>query len=404
MSRDMFEQYLDMLSSRLTELRRLRAFKPCGIGRLRRLLIWSQGKSTNIVGVKRSTIDHAERGGYAFRERGNLLKDVPRVADEVLRRAEAEIEGLRDLLRLEFLRVESVDVVPNDGRYRTMWVYDITVGPTHNFVSHGLVLHNSISIAKGGIVATLNARTAILAAANPALGRYEPYRSVVENISLPITILSRFDLIFVIRDVPDKELDALMATHILDTHRAREAPIEPPIPPELLRKYISYAKHVEPKLTDEAVERIRSFYLDMRDMSSGEGSPIAITARQLESLIRIAEARARAALRDHVTAGDAEAAIAMTKRSLQEVGIDVETKRMDIDVIMTGKPKSLRDKLQLVLNAIERLDEGDGVEEVELIRELEHEGVTEADVKRLLGVLLRDGMVFEARPGRYKKV
>ena len=269
---------------------------------------------------------------------------------------------------------------------------------------HEALEQQTISIAKGGIVATLNARTAVLAAANPALGRYDPYRSVVENISLPITILSRFDLIFVIRDVPDKEVDAMMATHILDTHRAREAPVEPPIPPGLLRKYISYAKLIEPKLTEEAVERIRSFYLEMRALSSGEGSPIAITARQLESLIRIAEARARAALRDYVTAEDAEAAINIMKRSLQEVGIDVETKRIDIDVIMTGKPKSLRDKLQLVLDAIERLDEGDGVSELELVRELEQEGIPEDEVIRLLGVLRRDGMIFEARAGRYKKV
>ena len=277
--------------------------------------------------------------------------------------------------------------------------------PEDRVAMHEAMEQQSISIAKGGIVATLNARTAILAAANPDLGRYDPYRSVVENVSkLPITILSRFDLIFVIRDVPDKERDARMAEHILETHRAREMALEPPIPPELLRKYISYAKMIEPKLTDEAIERIREFYLQMRSRSEGEGSPIAITARQLESLIRIAEARARAALREYVTAEDAEAAINIMKRSLQEVGIDLETKRIDIDVIMTGKPKSLRDKLQLVLNTIARLDEGDGVSEADLIRELEAEGVSEAEVTRLLGVLRRDGLIFEVRPGRYRKV
>ncbi len=276
--------------------------------------------------------------------------------------------------------------------------------PEDRVAIHEALEQQTISIAKGGIVATLNARTAVLAAANPALGRYDPYRSVVENISLPITILSRFDLIFVIRDVPDKERDARMAEHILETHRAREASVEPPIPPELLRKYISYAKMIEPKLTDEAIQKIRDFYLQMRAKSEEEGAPIAITARQLESLIRIAEARARAALREYVTAEDAEAAINIMKRSLQEVGIDLETKRIDIDVIMTGKPKSLRDKLHAVLDAIGRLDEGDGVGEEDLIRELEPEGISEQDIKRLLGILLRDGMIFEVRPGRFRKV
>ncbi|RLI13508.1 Minichromosome maintenance protein MCM, partial [Candidatus Bathyarchaeota archaeon] len=276
--------------------------------------------------------------------------------------------------------------------------------PEDRVAMHEAMEQQSISIAKGGIVATLNARTAILAAANPALGRYDPYRSVVENISLPITILSRFDLIFVIRDVPDKEHDARMAEHILETHKLKEHSVEPPIPPDLLRKYISYAKTIEPKLTDEAIKVIRDFYLEMRSKSEGEGAPIAITARQLESLIRIAEARARAALRDYVTVEDALAAINIMKRSLQEVGIDLETRRIDIDVIMTGKPKSLRDKLQLVLDAIKRLDEGDGVSEEDLIHELAQEGLTEVDVRRLLGVLLRDGMIFEVRPGRFRKV
>ena len=276
--------------------------------------------------------------------------------------------------------------------------------PEDRVAMHEALEQQTISIAKGGIVATLNARTAVLAAANPALGRYDPYRSVVENISLPITILSRFDLIFVIRDVPDKEHDARMAEHILETHKLKEPTIEPPIPPDLLRKYISYAKNIEPKLTEEAIQVIRDFYLEMRSKSEGEGAPIAITARQLETLIRIAEAHARAALREFVTVEDAQAAVNMMKRSLQEVGIDLETKRIDIDVIMTGKPKSLRDKLQIVLDAIRRLDEGDGVSEAELIRELEANGLTEADVRRLLGVLLRDGMIFEARPGRFRRV
>ncbi|MEM2961246.1 MAG: minichromosome maintenance protein MCM, partial [Candidatus Bathyarchaeia archaeon] len=107
---------------------------------------------------------------------------------------------------------------------------------------HEAMEQHTISVAKGGIVATLNARTAILAAANPALGRYDPYRTVAENISLPVTILSRFDLIFVLRDVPEKEYDAQMSEHLLKLHMKEAPPAEPPIPPELLRKYIAYAK------------------------------------------------------------------------------------------------------------------------------------------------------------------
>ena len=93
------------------------------------------------------------------------------------------------------------------------------------------------------------------------------------------------------------------------------------------------------------MKRLSDFYLAMRSASETEGSPVAITARQLESLVRIAEARARVALRKEVTAEDAEAAITIMKRSLEEVGIDLSSYKVDIDLIMTGRPKSIRDRL-----------------------------------------------------------
>ncbi|MCJ7768337.1 minichromosome maintenance protein MCM, partial [Candidatus Bathyarchaeota archaeon] len=213
--------------------------------------------------------------------------------------------------------------------------------PEDRVAIHEAMEQHTVSVAKGGIVATLNARTAILAAANPALGRYEPHRTVSENISLPVTILSRFDLIFVLRDVPNKESDSKMSAHILEIHRKGSSPVETPIPVDLLRKYISYAKGTKPVLGQEAIKRLNDFYLAMRSASEAEGSPVAITARQLESLVRISEARTRVALRNEVSAEDAEAAIAIMKRSLEEVGIDLSSYKMDIDLIMTGKPKSM---------------------------------------------------------------
>ncbi|MGB9779178.1 MAG: ATP-binding protein, partial [Candidatus Bathyarchaeales archaeon] len=244
--------------------------------------------------------------------------------------------------------------------------------PEDRVAIHEAMEQHTVSVAKGGIVATLNARTAILAAANPALGRYEPHRTVAENISLPVTILSRFDLIFVLRDVPDKETDGKMSEHILEIHRKGVTPVEPPIPLELLRKYVSYAKGIKPVLTQEALKRLNDFYLAMRSVSETEGSPVAITARQLESLVRIAEARARAALRKEVLAEDAEAAINIMKRSLEEVGIDLSSYKYDIDLIMTGKPKSVRDKLQTVLSTMLEMEKETGiVEKTALLNELE---------------------------------
>lgn len=277
--------------------------------------------------------------------------------------------------------------------------------PEDRVAIHEAMEQHTVSVAKGGIVATLNARTAILAAANPTLGRYEAHRTVAENISLPVTILSRFDLIFVLRDVPNKESDSKMSAHILELHRKGSSPIEPPISVDLLRKYISYAKSVRPVLTQDALKRLNDFYLAMRAASETEGSPVAITARQLESLVRTAEARARAALRKEVLAEDAEAAVAIMKRSLEEVGIDLSSYKIDIDIIMTGKSKSMRDRLQTILGTMLELEKDTGMaEKAALEAELEEKyQVSRSETNRLLSQLLREGTIYEPREGYLKK-
>jgi replicative DNA helicase Mcm len=277
--------------------------------------------------------------------------------------------------------------------------------PEDRVAIHEAMEQHTVSVAKGGIVATLNARTAILAAANPTLGRYEPHRTVAENISLPVTILSRFDLIFVLRDVPNKESDAKMSMHILELHRKGSSPVEPPISAELLRKYISYAKSFKPVLSSDALKRLNDFYLAMRSASEAEGSPVAITARQLESLVRTAEARARAALKKEVQAEDAEAAVAIMKRSLEEVGIDLSSYKIDIDIIMTGRSKSMRDRLQIILTALIEMEKETGmVEKESLETELEEKyKISRAEADRLLSQLLREGTIYEPREGYLKK-
>jgi len=270
---------------------------------------------------------------------------------------------------------------------------------------HEVMEQQTVSVAKAGIVATLNARTSILAAANPTLGRYDPYRTVGENISLPVTILSRFDLIFILRDVPEKTRDAKMTEHILNLHRTGVAPVEPPIEADLFRKYVSYAKKIKPVLTQEALDRLKDFYLLMRSASETEGTPVAITARQLESLVRIAEARARVALREKVTLEDAERAIDIMTTSLEQVGIDISSHQFDIDIIMTGKPKSLRDKLSIILGLITTLEKETGMVDKERLMEMlqtEYD-IMAGDAERLIGQLLKEGTLFAPRDGFIKK-
>jgi replicative DNA helicase Mcm len=277
--------------------------------------------------------------------------------------------------------------------------------PEDRVAIHEAMEQHTVSVAKGGIVATLNARTAVLAAANPALGRYNAFETVANNITLPVTILSRFDLIFVLKDVPEKETDAKMSEHILDLHRKGVTPTEAPVPAALLRKYISYARNIKPILTDEALQRLKDFYLSMRSASETEGTPIAITARQLESLVRLAEARARMAFRKEILAEDAEAAVAIMQRSLEEVGIDVSSHKLDIDIIMTGKPKSARDKLQVILGTIIEMEKETGmVDKPALLDKLETErDVLRSEAEKLIGQLLKEGTIYSPKIGYLKK-
>jgi replicative DNA helicase Mcm len=279
--------------------------------------------------------------------------------------------------------------------------------PEDRVAIHEAMEQHTVSVAKGGIVATLNARTAILAAANPSLGRYDAYKTVAENINLPVTILSRFDLIFVLKDVPEKDLDEKMSAHILELHKKGTVSLETPIASDMLRKYISYAKNIKPVLTDPAMQRLKEFYLEMRAVTEKiEGSPIAITARQLESLVRLAEARARVALRKKVTVEDAEAAVVIMNKSLEEVGIDMATHVRDIDVIMVGKPKSMQDKLRVILTEIVEMSKDTGMVEKKLLLDelsAKHK-IQILEIQKLIGRMIKDGTIYEPRPGFLKKV
>ena len=277
--------------------------------------------------------------------------------------------------------------------------------PDDRVAIHEAMEQQTVSIAKGGIVATLNARASVLAAANPALGRYEPYKNITENINLPVTILSRFDLIFIMRDAPDSEVDTRMSEHILILHRVGAPPQEAPLTPQMFRKYVSYSRGVSPVLTEEASNALRDFYLRMRSTSTTADSPIAITPRQLEALIRLSECRARSFLRDKVTVEDTDAIIRLMTISLQHVGIDTSTGKVDIDVIMTGKPKSLRDRMQTILSTVAVMERETGtVQESKLYEELSKTaGLSEGEAQTLVNQLIRDGILYSPKPGQLKR-
>ena len=269
---------------------------------------------------------------------------------------------------------------------------------------HEVMEQQTCSVAKGGIVATLNARTSILSAANPKYGKYDPFRNITENVEpLPIPLLTRFDIIHVIRDSADTERDNRIASHILEIHRDIEHAAQSAIEIDLFRKYLAYAKQIEPKLTPEAIDILRKYYLQMRNVDS-EGM-ITATPRQLEGLVRLATARARLLLKDNVDTEDAERAIYLVSQMLETVGIDVNTGKVDLGVLH-GKPLSETSKLKTftdVFNGLSGEDKND-VEEKNFIDELVKTGkFTEDEAKDFIRKAMQNGQIYERRAGFYAK-
>lgn len=280
--------------------------------------------------------------------------------------------------------------------------------PEDRSAIHEAMEQQTISIAKAGIVVQLNARTSILAAANPTFGRYVPQRSISENISeLPVTIISRFDLIFVLIDRPEEARDRAMTEHILRLHQGIPSGKLPTIDPTLLKKYFYYVrKHANPRLSRGASQKIEEFFLEMRRKGEGADSPVPITMRQLEAVIRLAEARAKLALKEEVTEEDVEPVTKLMKSYLMQVGIDRATGKVDIDTIMVGRPKSVSDKLAALfdlLMTMERENEMGPIKRDAFISRAEVDGFNRTFVESALVKWTNEGIIYEAKPGYIKK-
>ena len=173
----------------------------------------------------------------------------------------------------------------------------------------------------------LNSKCSVLAAANPKFGRFDRFRSVDEQINLPPTILSCFDLIFIVEDKADFEEDRKLASQILKTHHNNKINFQ--IDQDILGKYIVYARdEIHPKLTDDAIEMIKAFYLSIRQALLDEDLAIPITPRQLESLIKLSEASAKIRLSHEVTTFDVGRVIALYQKCLKQVGCYPEIRNL----------------------------------------------------------------------------
>ncbi|MCU0850624.1 MAG: minichromosome maintenance protein MCM [Candidatus Thermoplasmatota archaeon] len=290
---------------------------------------------------------------------------------------------------------------------------------------HQAMEQQEISVAKAGINATLKSRCAVLAAANPKLGRFDEFIPMHEQINMPPALLSRFDLIFSILDKPNRKTDTDLASHILQSHKGGEIHehmkktsdnmysksqestflkhVLPVFEPEFLRKYVAYAKrNVFPVMTDDALEILQNYYVDFRSSSKDS---VPFTPRQLEAFVRLAESSARIRLSQEANVEDAKRAISIIDQYLRRVGTDRETGKFDIDIIATGISHSQHERMRVILDIIQRLCQEsteDSASRSDIINEAEIQGIESRKVEEVLDRLNRNGQIYEPSHGKYR--
>ncbi len=369
--------------------------------------------------------------------------------------------------------IAAIRVVPFDGQ---TCVYDLTVRDAHAFVANGILVHNTaaavrdefgegrwtleagalvladrglacidelekmnpqdrsaiheameqqrVSVAKAGITAVLQARCAVLAAANPKFGRFDETKFVSEQLDLPPTLLSRFDVIFSLIDHPESERDRNMAEHILRGHlvgewRRRRAEgkevadenveyieaYSPHFEPTFFRKYVAYAKRFSPVMTPESMETIKAKYLEIRKAGEPAGASVPITPRQLEAIIRLAEASARARLSQRVDPEDADRAVRITEYWMRRVA--GEEGRFDIDIVQVGISHSQRDQIITLRDVINQLSEqtpSGSADYEDIVRVAGERGIPQVKVDQWLKRWAQEGDVYTPGKNKYKLV
>jgi len=282
---------------------------------------------------------------------------------------------------------------------------------------HEGMAQQTVSIAKAGIVATLKAETAIMAAANPRYGRFNENKTFVENTNMPPSLLSRFDLIFKVVDRPDPAKDAQMAEFILnhamfvteDDFKTLEGEekILSPISGDLLKKYIKHARRTcKPVLTEEAKEKIKEFYLDLRGKYDSEDAVVSILARNLDALVRLSEAYAKMALRNKVSKEDVEDILIIFKRFLRDTGYDKETGKFDVDILTIGHPRSRMNKLTNLMDRLKEIFEENNwkaLEKRSVIQSLElEENLDKEFIKNAIREAINEGTLYEPKLNHIK--
>jgi replicative DNA helicase Mcm len=274
--------------------------------------------------------------------------------------------------------------------------------PQDRSAMHEAMEQQTVTISKANVQASLKAQTSVLAAANPKFGRFDPFMPIPQQIDLPPTLINRFDIIFTLRDLPDRNKDEKIATHVLKEHQMDTKEVL--IDTALFRKYVAYAKQkVNPILSADAVDELKRFYVELRNkpvMSESAMRPIPISARQLQALIRMAEASAKLRLSEEVSREDAKQSIELMKYYLMQVGYDYESKSFDIDKISGKFSSSQRTKIFTVKEVITALESkmGKMIPYEELEKELEGK-IGKDELEEVINRLVKDNEIYRPKKG-----
>jgi replicative DNA helicase Mcm len=257
-------------------------------------------------------------------------------------------------------------------------------------------------VHKAGFHLKLWTRCFVVALLNPKHGRFDDYAGIADQIDIPPDTLSRFDLIFIIKDVVNESEDKLVALQMAKAWTGEDTAVQGAIPVEDGQKYIALAQTIQPGYSKEVSETIVHMFLKARNKSK-EGR-IAVTRRYVESLFRLSKAEAQLALSSIVTLEHLDRAAKLLNASILQIGMD-EAGNLDADIIAAGRSKSQRDKIMLIHSIIRDLSHNNGAASLgEVVLEAEKTGIQSDELKALIDRMKLHGEIFEPKNGLLKVI